>query len=47
MSAAANLELVRQWVEQLWNQGTLDLLNRFHSPSFKNQGRPSNIEEAK
>jgi hypothetical protein len=27
MSAEANMELVRQWVEQVWNAGNIEFLN--------------------
>jgi predicted ester cyclase len=47
MSAEANMELVRQWVEQVWNAGNLELLSHFHSPTFDNHGKRSTIEETK
>jgi len=47
MSADANMELVRQWVEQVWNAGNLDLLARFHPPTFDNHGSRSTIEETR
>ena len=47
MSAEANIALVRQWVEQVWNDGNLDLLGHFHPHTFDNHGQPSNLEEAR
>src|SRR5256885_945227 len=47
MSAEANLELVRQWVDQVWNAANLDQLSYFHPPTFDNHGYPSTIEETK
>ncbi|MGE5673473.1 MAG: ester cyclase [Mycobacterium leprae] len=45
MSAEANMALVRQWVEQVWNQGNMELLTHFHPPIFDNHGHPSSIHE--
>jgi predicted ester cyclase len=42
-----NLELVRQWVAQVWNAGDLDALGRFHPPRFENHGRPSSLLDAR
>jgi predicted ester cyclase len=47
VSPQANIELVRQWVEQVWNAGNLDLLTHFHPASFDNHGRSTTIEESK
>ena len=47
MSAEANVELVRQWVEQIWNAGNMESLTHFHPPTFDNHGKRSNIEETK
>jgi predicted ester cyclase len=47
MSAEANMELVRQWVEQVWNAGNLGLLSHFHPPTFDNHGNRSTLEETK
>ena len=47
MSAETNMELVRRWVEQIWNAGSLDLIGHFHPPTFDNHGQPSNVEETK
>lgn len=47
MSATANMELVRQWVEQVWNAGNLELLTQFHPPTFVNHGNRSTIEDTK
>lgn len=47
MANEANIELVRQWVEQMWNQGHLESITAFHPPTFMNEGQPSTPEEAK
>ena len=47
MSSESNIRLVRLWVEKVWNEANLELMNQFHPPSFENHGRPSNIEEAR
>ena len=39
------IDLVRQWVEEIWNQGQLQRLGQFHPPTFTNHGQPSTIEE--
>lgn len=47
MSAEANMELVRQWVEQVWNQGEVEQIANFHPPTFTNEGNRFTPEEAK
>lgn len=47
MSAKANIELVRQWVEVIWNQGQPERIIDFHPPTFVNEGKPSTPEETK
>ena len=47
MSAEANVELVRQWVEQVWNHGDTERLVDFHPAIFENEGKPSTPEAAK
>jgi predicted ester cyclase len=47
MSAEANMEVVQEWVEQIWNAGNLELLAHFHPPVFDNHGARSTIEEMK
>ncbi len=44
---AANVELVRRWVDQVWNAGDLDRLADFHPETYENEGRPSTVEETK
>lgn len=39
--------VVRDWIEQVWNGGDLDALDRFHPATFQNEGKPSTPEEAK
>lgn len=47
MSATTNLEVVRQWVETVWNQGNVERITDFHPTTFANEGNPSTPEEAK
>jgi predicted ester cyclase len=47
MSAEANMELVRQWVEEVWNAGNLERLAHYHPPTFDNHGNSSTVEEAR
>lgn len=47
MSAEANMELVRQWVEQVWNNSNVQRIIDFHPPTFANEGKRSTPEEAK
>ena len=47
MSAEANMELVRQWVEQVWNTSNVQRIIDFHPPTFDNEGKRSTPEEAK
>jgi predicted ester cyclase len=47
MSAEANIELVREWVERIWNAGDLALLAHFHPSIFTNHDRPTTIEETR
>ena len=47
MSAEANMELVRQWVEQVWNNSNVQRIIDFHPPTFDNEGKRSTPEEAK
>lgn len=41
------MELVRQWVEQVWNNGNVERIIDFHSPTFDNEGKRSTPEAAK
>ena len=34
-----NKEVVRHLVEEIWNQGRLDLISTYYSPDFRNFGR--------
>lgn len=47
MSAEGNMELVRQWVEQVWNQGKVERITDFHPQTFNNEGKRSTHEESK
>ena len=47
MSAEANMELVRQWVGQVWNTSNVQRIIDFHPPTFDNEGKRSTPEEAK
>lgn len=31
-------EVVRQWIEEVWNRGNLQQLDHFHPPTFQNEG---------
>ncbi|MEZ4866471.1 MAG: ester cyclase [Caldilineaceae bacterium] len=31
-------EVVRQWIEQVWNAGNLQQIDHFHPPTFQNEG---------
>jgi predicted ester cyclase len=45
MLAEANMALVREWVEQIWNAGKLERLTQFHPLTFDNHGHRSTLEE--
>ncbi|HYF91464.1 MAG TPA: ester cyclase [Symbiobacteriaceae bacterium] len=47
MSAEANIDLVRVWVEQIWNAGHVERLTDFHPPTFENEGHRVTVEEMK
>ncbi len=47
MSSEANLQLIREWVETIWNEAQFDQLPRFHPPIFHNHGNPTTIEEVR
>lgn len=47
MSAQTNMELVRQWMEVIWNQANLERINDFHPPTFDNEGKHSTPDEAR
>ncbi len=47
MTSDANMALVRQWVEQVWNRAELDRIADFHTPVFENEGRPATPDEVK
>lgn len=42
-----NIQLVRDWVERVWNEADLEALSQFHPPSFQNEGRPTALDEIK
>lgn len=39
--------IVRHWIETIWNAGDLDQIDRFHLPVFDNEGQPSTSTEAR
>lgn len=39
--------IVRQWIETIWNAGELDQIDRFHPPIFDNEGKPSTPTKAR
>jgi predicted ester cyclase len=41
------VELVRDWVEAIWNQGHLERVLEFHPSSFMNEGQLSSPEHAR
>ncbi|MEM7117311.1 MAG: ester cyclase [Chloroflexota bacterium] len=43
---AKNSEIVRFWVERVWNQGDWAALADCHPETFQNEGRASTIAEA-
>lgn len=47
MSAKVNMEVVRHWVEAIWNQCDLERIIDFHPHTFDNEGKPSTPEEVK
>ena len=47
MSAEANMDLVRAWVEQVWNAGDVERLTDFHPPTLVNGGRRATVDEMK
>ncbi|MEM7127754.1 MAG: ester cyclase [Chloroflexota bacterium] len=47
MSTEANIDVVCQWVEEVWNNGNLDRIGHFQPPTFENEGSRSTVEEAK
>lgn len=47
MSAEVSMDLVREWVEQVWNAGNVERLSDFHPPTFDNEGHRATIGEIK
>src|SRR5581483_10425132 len=45
MSVELSTQLVRDWVEIVWNHAELGALSRFHPPSFQNEGRATSLDE--
>lgn len=40
-------EVVRQWIEQIWNAGHVQQIDHFHPPSFQNEGTLTTCAEAR
>ena len=47
MPVETNMELVRRWVDQVWNRGDLDRIADFHPPTFRSEGRDTTPGETK
>lgn len=47
MSIETNMEVVREWVEQVWNRGDVESISQFQPATFLNEGHESTLEEAK
>lgn len=41
------LDIVRQWIDTIWNAGDLDQIDQFHPPIFDNEGQPSTPAETR
>lgn len=41
------IEIVREWIEAIWNTGYLTEIEQYHPPSFDNEGKPSTPAEAR
>lgn len=40
-------EIVRQWIDQVWNAGNLQQIEQFHPPFFQNEGTLTTCAEAR
>ncbi len=47
MPVETNMELVRRWVDQVWNHGDLEQITDFHPPTFNNEGSNTTPDETK
>jgi predicted ester cyclase len=45
MSNTANMNLVCEWVEQVWNAGNIERLTDFHPSTVDNEGHQATIED--